>query len=115
MSVAYKRVARLMRLAGARRVHRRRWRRFQPAQAIWEDRGGGRGHPDGCSCDAWRRQMGIYGRSDFSPGRFCIAGRWFGLRLRRFGGDLVSRFGGDLVAFLPWGGIRVGRLGLGAG
>ena len=46
-------------------------------------------------------------RSDFSPGWFCIAGRWFGLRL--------SRFGGDLVTFLPWGGTQVGRLGLGAG
>jgi putative transposase len=36
--VAHKRVARLMRLAGLRGVHRRRWRRHQPAAAVWEDR-----------------------------------------------------------------------------
>jgi hypothetical protein len=64
-------------------------------------------HDDKCSCDAWRRQIGIYGRCDFSPGRLCIADRWFGLRL--------SRFGGDFLTFLPRGGSQVGRLGLGAG
>jgi putative transposase len=38
LRVAHKRVARLMRLGGLQGVHRRRWRHFQRATAVWEDR-----------------------------------------------------------------------------